>query len=334
MTDRRTEPFNDADADLQPLRARRIAVVGYGSQGRAQALNLRDSGCDVRIGLYSGSRSADRAAADGFVVETTSDASRWADVISLLLPDQLHAPVFRESVAPALAAGKLLLVAHGLSIQYGAVAPPPEIDVALVAPIGPGRMVRSLYLEGFGVPAVIAVWRDVTGAALDLALAYAAGLGCTRAGVLPTTFQEETETDLFGEQAVLCGGLAELVKAGFDTLVDAGYQPEIAYFECLHQVKLIADLLYDGGLSGMNAAISDTAELGEYLSGPRVINEAARQGMRDVLDDIRSGAFARRWAQEWSEDGPELHRRRGEKESLLIERVGRRLRAMMTRHSS
>lgn len=319
----------DGDADLAAVRSRRVGVIGYGSQGRAHALNLRDSGCEVRVGLRPGSESVSRVTDDGLQAGAIDEVAGWANLVSFMLPDQIHRPVFERYVGHHLAPGDMFLVAHGLSIMAGWIQIGNGVDVALVAPVGPGRMVRKLYLEGFGVPALVAVERDASGQCFDLALSYARALGCTRAGVLPTTFREETETDLFGEQAVLCGGLTALITAGFDTLVEAGYQPEIAYFECLHQVKLIVDLLYEGGLSALHGAISDTAAFGQYVTGPRVIDEHVREAMRAVLQDIQQGNFAQRWAAEAERGAPSLERWRSEESNLLIEQVGRNLRSMM-----
>ena len=321
--------YYDEDADIEAIRARRIAVVGYGSQGHAHAQNLRDSGCEVRIGLYEGSGSWARAEADGFVVQTVADASAWADLISILLPDQLHKSVYENSIKPNLAPGKLLMTAHGFSIHFRQIEPPAEIDVAMVAPKGPGHMVRRLYFEA-GVPALFAVQQDASGNAEKLALGYARALGSTKAGVLRTTFREETESDLFGEQAVLCGGLSSLIKAGFETLVEAGYQPELAYFECLHETKLIVDLIYQGGLSYMRYSISDTAEFGDYVSGPRVVDDHVRATMRQLLTEIQDGSFAKRWVEECESGGNEFRRMRAAARDQQIERVGHELRAMMS----
>ena len=299
--------YYDTDADLDLIRSRRIAVIGYGSQGHAHAQNLRDSGCEVRVGLYQGSASRRQAEADGFTVGTVAEVSAWADFISVMLPDQYHKSVFEESIRPNLTDGKALLVAHGFSIHYGQVEPPDAVDVIMVAPKGPGHLLRRLYFEG-GVPALFAVSRD---------------------GVLRTTFQEETESDLFGEQAVLCGGLTSLIKAGFETLVEAGYQPELAYFECLHEMKLIVDLIYQGGLSYMRYSISDTAEYGDYVCGPRLIDARAKETMRQILDDIRSGAFARQWVGEYEHGSTNFQRLRAEGAEHPIEQVGRELRSMM-----
>jgi ketol-acid reductoisomerase len=324
-----TRVYYDSDANIDLIRSRRIAVVGYGSQGHAHAQNLRDSGCDVRVALYEGSRSWPTAENDGFVVQTVADASAWADLVSILLPDQHHKAVFNASIAPNLAAGNALFTAHGFSVHFNEIQPPEGIDVAMVAPKGPGHLLRRLYTAG-GIPALFAVSQDATGQAEELALAYARALGSTRAGVLKTTFKEETESDLFGEQAVLCGGLTSLIKAGFETLVEAGYQPELAYFECLHEVKLIVDLIYQGGLSYMRYSISDTAEYGDYVSGPRVIDDRVKNTMRQLLSEIQDGTFARRWIAECDSGGQNFLRMRAEARNHQIETVGAELRSMMT----
>ncbi|MBV9282237.1 MAG: ketol-acid reductoisomerase [Chloroflexi bacterium] len=325
-----TKMYYDADADLDHIQSRRIAVIGYGSQGHAHAQNLRDSGCDVRVGLYEGSKSWDKAEADGFTVQTAADASDWADLISILLPDQYHKSVFEGSIRQHLGPGKLLMLAHGFSIHFGQVQPSPEVDVAMVAPKSPGHMMRRLYVEGSGVPALFAVQQDASGQAEQLALGYARALGCTRAGVLRTTFKDEAESDLFGEQAVLCGGLTSLMKAGFETLVEAGYAPELAYFECVHEVKLIVDLIYQGGLSYMRYSISDTAEYGDYVSGPRVVDERVKNTMRQLLTEIQDGTFARRWVAEYESGAPEFQQMRQRNRQHMIESVGGELRSMMS----
>lgn len=316
------------------LLARRIAVIGYGNQGHAHALNLRDSGCNVRVGLARAGGSWSRAEADGFIVQLVPEASDWADLISILLPDQLHRSVFAQSIRQHLMPGKLLMLAHGFSIHFGQIEPPTDVDVGLVAPVGPGHTMRRLFLDGFGIPAAVAVHQNSSGRAEDLTMAYAEALGCARAGIVRTTFREETETDLFGEQAVLCGGLSALVKAGFDTLVEAGYQPELAYFECLHQVKFIADLLHEGGLTYMHARISDTAEFGDRVTGPQVVDQHVRESMRQALADIQSGRFAERWIEEHESGMPNLQRMRLEEQRLPIEVVGAQLRARMKRHET
>jgi ketol-acid reductoisomerase len=321
--------FYDKDADISLIRARKVAIVGYGSQGHAHALNLRDSGVEVRVGLPESSKSRPKAQALGLAVDTVHSASAWADVIMVLAPDTAQPVVYAESIAPGLARGKTLMFAHGFNIRYATIDPRPDVDVSLVAPKGPGHRVRETFEAGQGVPALLAVHQDASGSARALALSYACALGATRAGVIETTFAEETETDLFGEQAVLCGGVSALVKAGFETLVEAGYQPEVAYFECLHELKLIVDLMYRGGLNYMRYSVSDTAEYGDYVAGERVIGEAVRDVMRGLLADVKSGEFARRWIEEngagrrWF-DG----QRRAEREHPL-ERVGAQLRQMM-----
>jgi len=322
--------YYDSDADLNLIQSRRIAVIGYGSQGHAHAQNLRDSGCDVRVGLYEGSKSWARSEADGFTVGTAADVSDWADVISILLPDQYHKPVFEGSIRDHLSEGKTLLTAHGFSIHFKQIEPPANVDVAMVAPKSPGHMMRRMYTEGVGVPALFAVHQDASGQAEMVALAYARALGSTKAGVLRTSFKEETETDLFGEQAVLCGGLTSLIKAGFETLVEAGYQPELAYFECLHEMKLIVDLIYQGGLSYMRYSISDTAEYGDYVSGPKVVDERVKATMRQLLADIQNGSFARAWVAEYESGAEEFQRMRAENATHQIEAVGAQLRSMMS----
>lgn len=316
-------------ADLGLIRDKKVAVVGYGSQGHAHALNLKDSGVDVRVGLQPNSKSRDKARADGLPVLDVKDAAREADVVMLLAPDTAQPAIYQEAIRPGLVPGKTLMFAHGFNIRFGTISPPPEVDVSMVAPKGPGHRVRETYVEGGGVPALLAVHQDASGQADAVALAYAAALGAGRAGVLTTTFAEETETDLFGEQAVLCGGVSELVKAGFQTLVDAGYQPEVAYFECLHELKLIVDLMYRGGLSYMRYSISDTAEYGDYVSGPRVVGEASRRAMRELLSEIKDGSFARRWIAENASGRAEFEAKRKAERELLIEQVGARLREMM-----
>jgi ketol-acid reductoisomerase len=322
--------FYDSDADLELIRSKRIAIIGYGSQGHAHAQNLRDSGCNVRVGLYEGSKSWQRAQEDGFEVGPVAEVSEWADVISVLLPDQYHKPVFEESIRRHLTPGKAFFTAHGFSIHFQQVQPPEGVDVAMVAPKSPGHMMRRLYQEGVGVPALFAVQQDATGRAEDLALAYARGIGSTKAGVLRTTFKEETETDLFGEQAVLCGGVTSLIKAGFETLVEAGYQPELAYFECLHEMKLIVDLIYQGGLSFMRYSISDTAEYGDYVSGPRVVDERTKNTMRQLLTEIQDGTFAQRWVAEYESGARNFAEMRSRNAAHQIEYVGEELRSMMS----
>jgi ketol-acid reductoisomerase len=321
--------FTESDVDPGVLQHRTVAVVGYGSQGHAHALNLRDSGVSVVVGLRPDGRSADAARRAGFEVLPVADAVKRAGLVAVLIPDMAQPAVYREAIAPNLPPRAALLFAHGFNVHFGQIRPPAATDVILVAPKSPGAMLRREYQRGQGVPALVGVHRDATGGALGLALAYAHALGSTRAGVLETTFAHETETDLFGEQAVLCGGLSALIKAGFETLVEAGYPAELAYFECLHEMKLIVDLVYAGGLAGMRAGVSDTAEYGDYVSGERVIGDAARQAMRAILADVRSGAFAERWTAEAARGGPEFQRTRERERGHLIERVGQRLRSRM-----
>ncbi len=321
--------YYDADTDKGRLSGRTFAVVGYGSQGHAHALNLRDSGARVIVGLRAGSASAERAKAAGLDVRPVSAAAAAADTIMMLVPDQDARAVYERDVAGGLAAGKTLMFAHGFNIHYGEITPPAGVDVSMVAPKSPGHLVRSEYEAGRGVPGLVAVHQDASGEALTNALAYAAGIGCTRAGVIETSFREETETDLFGEQAVLCGGVTALVKAGFETLTAAGYRPEMAYFECLHELKLIVDLMYRGGMQFMRYSISDTAEYGDYTRGPRVVTEETRAEMRRILDEIQNGSFAREWLDENRAGRPTFDRLRQEDREHLIEQVGKRLRAMM-----
>ncbi len=322
--------YYDQDADLKLLEGKTIAVLGYGSQGHAQAQNLRDSGLKVIIGLHEGSRSREKARADGFEVVSPAEAAARADIVQVLVPDEVQPGLYREAVAPHMTPGKALMFSHGFNIHYGQIVPPPEVDVFMVAPKGPGHIVRRMYLEGKGVPCLVAVHQDASGRAKDLALAYAKGIGGTRAGVFETTFREETETDLFGEQCVLCGGVSELIKAGFDTLVEAGYAPEIAYFECLHELKLIVDLIYEGGLSWMRYSVSNTAEYGDYMVGKRIINEQVRREMKKVLEEIQSGQFAKQWILENQANRPMFNAMRRKEAEHLIEKVGRELRKMMS----
>lgn len=322
--------YYDDDAALESLAGRRIAVLGYGSQGRAHALNLRDSGLEVTVGLRKDSASWDRAEADGLSVAAMHEACLGADIVAILVPDQHQAAVYSEVVEPALDDRAALLFAHGFNIHFGQIRPPRENDVVMVAPKGPGPLVRRTYEHESGTPALVAVHQDASGRARERALAYARGLGCTRAGVIETTFAEETETDLFGEQAVLCGGASRLIQAGFETLVEAGYQPEIAYFECLHELKLIVDLLYEGGFSGMRSAISDTAEYGDFTRGRRVVGPDVETAMREILEDIRSGAFAREWVLENRAGTPVLEAERRRQSEHPIEEVGANLRGMMS----
>ncbi len=321
--------YEPTAADPELLRGRRVAVIGYGSQGHAHALNLRDSGVDVVVGLHEGSSSADRARSAGLTVTTVDEAAKSADLIAILIPDPVQPGVYDEKIAPHLEPGNVLLFAHGFNVHYGEIEPPEGVDVVLVAPKSPGDMVRREYLAGRGVPALIGVHQDASGKAREIALSYANGLGCTRAGVLDTDFGAETETDLFGEQAVLCGGFSALVKAGFDTLVEAGYDPRLAYFECLHELKLIVDLAYANGLSGMRAEVSDTAEFGDYVSGTRVIGEASRKAMKEILAEIQSGQFARHWIDEWQGGGENFKRMREDEGRHQINEVGNGLRSHM-----
>ena len=309
----------------------KVAVVGYGSQGHANALNLHDSGVEVEVGLRQGSPSRAAAEEAGLSVCTVAEAVRGAQVVSLLLPDQVQPRVYGEEVAANLAPGAALLFAHGFNVHYGRIEPPAEHDVIMVAPKGPGHIVRRLFEEGYGTPAIVAVAQDASGRALDLALAYAVGIGATRAGVIETTFVEETESDLFGEQAVLCGGVTELIRLGFETLVEAGYQPEIAYYECLHELKLIVDLIYEGGFSGMRFSVSDTAEFGDLSRGPRVIDDHVRDNMRKLLSDIREGSFAQDWIEQMKTGEPKLNELREKADSEQIETVGKELRGLMHR---
>jgi ketol-acid reductoisomerase len=321
--------YYDADADRRRLSGRTFAVVGYGSQGHAHALNLRDSGARVIVGLRAGSASAERAKAAGLDVRPVAAAAAAADTIMMLVPDQDARAVYEREVLAGLGAGKTLMFAHGFNIHYGEIKPLAGVDVTMVAPKSPGHLVRSEYEAGRGVPGLVAVHQDASGEALANALAYAAGIGCTRAGVIETSFREETETDLFGEQAVLCGGVTALVKAGFETLTSAGYRPEMAYFECLHELKLIVDLMYRGGLQFMRYSISDTAEYGDYTRGPRVITEETRAEMRRILEEIRDGSFAREWLDENRAGRPGFERLRRQDREHLIEQVGKQLRTMM-----
>jgi ketol-acid reductoisomerase len=321
--------YHENDTDRSALEGHRIAVLGFGSQGHAHAQNLRDSGFDVRVGLREGSSSWSKAEEAGLQVLPTAQAVSDADVVMVVLPDTSHRKVYAEDIAPNLKAGDMLMFAHGFSIHFGTVQPPADVDVTMIAPKGPGHLVRRTYEQGIGTPALVAVHQDATGKALERALAYGAGIGAARAGIIETTFKEETETDLFGEQTVLCGGISELVRSGYETLVEAGYQPEIAYFECLHELKLIIDLIYEGGLSWMRYSVSDTAEWGDYRSGPRVIDEGVRDRMRQVLAEIQSGAFAKEWIGEADAGFPHFLALRREERSSQIEQVGRELRRMM-----
>ncbi|MGA3119344.1 MAG: ketol-acid reductoisomerase [Polyangiaceae bacterium] len=321
--------FYDKDCDLAIIRAKKVAIIGYGSQGHAHALNLKDSGVDVRVGLHASSKSVAKAKAAGLKVLPVAEAAAWADVVMILIPDTSQGKVYAAEIAPHLGPGKTLMFAHGFNIRFGTISPRAGVDVSMIAPKGPGHRVRETFQAGQGVPALIAVHQDASGAAHQLALSYAAALGAARAGVLETTFAEETETDLFGEQAVLCGGVSALVKAAFGTLVDAGYQPEVAYFECLHELKLIVDLMYRGGLRYMRYSISDTAEYGDYVSGPRVVDARTKETMGKLLEEIRSGQFARKWIEENETGRKWFSAQRVKERDLLVEAVGEKLRAMM-----
>ncbi|RKS10755.1 ketol-acid reductoisomerase [Nocardiopsis sp. Huas11] len=322
--------YYDDAADLSLIQGKKVAVIGYGSQGHAHALSLRDSGVDVRIGLAEGSKSRAKAEEEGLRVLTPAEATREADVIMILVPDHIHRDLYAQEIAPNLEAGNALFFGHGFSIRYGLITPPEGVDVAMIAPKGPGHLVRRQYEAGRGVPCLVAVEKDASGQAWDLALSWAKGIGGTKAGVIKTTFTEETETDLFGEQAVLCGGTEELIKAGFSTLVEAGYQPEIAYFECLHELKLIVDLIYEGGISKMNWSVSDNAEYGGYTRGPRLITEQTREEMRKILGEIQDGSYAKELMEEFDAGQPTFSKRRESEQNEQIEKVGAELRPLMS----
>jgi ketol-acid reductoisomerase len=322
--------YYDQDADLGLLKGKKIAIMGYGSQGHAHALNLRDSGQDVIIGLYKGGKSWARAEKDGLKVAPVPDAAKMGDVVMILLPDQTQRAVFEESIRGGLSQGKMLMFAHGFNIHFNQVVPPPDVDVTMIAPKAPGHVMRDLFTQGPGVPALVAVQQDVTGKAKEMALAYGRGVGCTRAGVIETTFKEETETDLFGEQAALCGGISHLIKASFETLVEAGYQPEVAYFECMHEMKLIVDLFYQGGLAYMRYSVSDTAEYGDYTRGPRIVSDETKAEMKKILGEIQSGQFAREWVLENQANRAGFLAMRRRDAEHQIEEVGKRLRSMMS----
>jgi len=324
------EVFYDSDADLSIIQGRKVAVIGYGSQGHAHSLSLRDSGVDVVVGLKEGSKSRAKAEEQGLTVKTPAEASEWADVIMVLAPDTAQRKIYAESIAPNLSAGKALFFGHGLNIRFGLIEPPADVTVAMVAPKGPGHLVRRQYVDGKGVPCLVAVEQDPTGDGLALALSYAAAIGGARAGVIKTTFKEETETDLFGEQAVLCGGTAALVQTGFEVLTEAGYAPEIAYFECLHELKLIVDLMYEGGISRMRYSVSDTAEFGDYVSGPRVINANTKAEMKKILAEIQSGEFTKALIADDDAGSPALTKYREEGAKHPIEVTGKKLRDMMS----
>jgi ketol-acid reductoisomerase len=320
--------YYDQDADLALIRAKKVAIIGYGSQGHAHALNLKDSGVRVQVGLSLTSKSKSKAEGHGLTVTTPAEAAKWADVVMILVPDTT-APAVYKDIEPYMTKGKMLMFAHGFNIRFNTVKPSPDIDVTMIAPKAPGHRVRELYVEGGGTPALIAVHQDATGHAKALALSYAKGIGVTRAGVIETTFTEETETDLFGEQAVLCGGASALVKAGFETLVNAGYQPEVAYFECLHELKLIVDLMYRGGINYMRYSVSDTAEHGDYIAGPRIVTAETRKAMQKLLDEIKDGTFAKKWIAENQTGRPEFNKTRAAEQEHPIEKVGAQLRSMM-----
>jgi ketol-acid reductoisomerase len=324
------EVFYDDDADLSIIQGRKVAVIGYGSQGHAHSLSLRDSGVDVVVGLKEGSKSRAKAEEQGLTVMTPAEASAWADVIMVLAPDTAQRKIYTESIEPSLTAGKALFFGHGLNIRFELIKPPADVDVAMVAPKGPGHLVRRQYVDGKGVPCLIAVEQDPTGGAQALALSYAKAIGGSRAGVIKTTFKEETETDLFGEQAVLCGGTAALVQTGFEVLTEAGYAPEIAYFECLHELKLIVDLMYEGGISRMRYSVSDTAEFGDYTRGPRVINAGVKEEMKKILSEIQSGQFTKELIADDEAGGPLLQQYRKEGAEHPIEVTGKKLRDMMS----
>lgn len=320
--------YFDDSADLKLIQAKKVAVIGYGSQGHAHALNLKDSGVQVRVGLSPNSKSKPKAEAAGVTVLTPADAAKWADVVMILVPDTSAPAVYRD-IAPHMTKGTMLMFAHGFNIRYDTIRPPKDVDVTMIAPKAPGHRLRELYREGSGTPALLAVHQDATGQAKALALSYGKAIGCARAGIIETTFTEETETDLFGEQSVLCGGMSALVKAGFETLVEAGYQPEVAYFECLHEMKLIVDLMYRGGLNYMRYSISDTAEQGDYVSGPRVINPETRREMKKILAEIQDGTFAKNWIAENERGRPKFKATRAREQEHPVEQVGAKLRAMM-----
>ncbi|MGQ9572585.1 MAG: ketol-acid reductoisomerase [Dehalococcoidia bacterium] len=321
--------YYDQDADLSLLDKRTIGIIGFGSQGHAHAQNLRDSGCNVLVAEYPGADAWKRAEEAGFKVATAAEVANQADIVVMLVPDQLQKQVYYDSIQPAMTAGKMLMFAHGFNIHFNQILPPPDVDVTMVAPKGPGHRLRELFAQGAGVPGLVAVQQDASGSAKQVALAYAKGIGCTRIGVLETTFAEETETDLFGEQVILCGGVTALMKAAFETLVEAGYQPEIAYFECIHELKLIVDLIYEGGMNYMRYSVSDTAEYGDYTRGPRVIDEYVRETMRQILEEVQDGTFAREWILENQAGRPSFLALRKQNAEHQVEVVGKELRALM-----
>ncbi|WP_176085795.1 ketol-acid reductoisomerase [Martelella sp. HB161492] len=322
--------YYDQDADINLVNGRKVAIIGYGSQGRAHALNLKDSGANnVAIALRPGSATAKKAEADGFEVKTVAEAAAWADLMMMATPDELQGAIYKDEIAPYIRDGAAIAFAHGLNVHFGLIEPKATVDVIMIAPKGPGHTVRGEYQRGGGVPCLVAVHQDASGNALDVALSYASGVGGGRAGIIETTFKEECETDLFGEQAVLCGGLVELIRAGFETLVEGGYAPEMAYFECLHEVKLIVDLIYEGGIANMNYSISNTAEWGEYVTGPRIITEETKAEMKRVLKDIQTGKFTSEWMQEWHSGAARFKGIRRNNDAHQIEEVGEKLRGMM-----
>jgi ketol-acid reductoisomerase len=321
--------YYDKDADLELIRRKKVAIIGYGSQGHAHALNLKDSGVDVVVGLQPTSASVQKAKNAGLKVMSVPEASAWGDVIMVLIPDQKQKEVYESEIKPHVTTGKMLMFGHGLSIRFGFIVPPKDVDVTMIAPKAPGHRVREIFPEGGGVPGLLAVHQDHTGKAKALALSYGRGIGCARAGIIETTFAEETETDLFGEQAVLCGGVSALMKAGFETLVNAGYQPEIAYFECMHELKLIVDLFYRGGLAYMRYSVSDTAEWGDYTAGPKIVTDETKKAMKQILADIQSGKFANDWMAEYEAGLPRFKAYRAQEAKHPVEVVGSRLRAMM-----
>jgi ketol-acid reductoisomerase len=321
--------YYDSDADPSIIQSKKVAVIGYGSQGHAHAQNLNDNGVKVIVGLHESSKSIDKAKADGLEVTSVSEASKWADLIMLLAPDTVQPKIYSENIEPYLTNGKTLMFGHGFNIRFNTIEPPSTIDVSMIAPKAPGHRVRETFVEGGCTPALLAVHQDASGKAKDTALSYAWGIGVTRAGALETTFAEETETDLFGEQSILCGGVSALVKAAFETLVKAGYQPEVAYFECMHELKLIVDLLYQGGLNYMRYSVSDTAEHGDYVAGPRIVTEETIGAMSQILSDIQSGAYAKQWIEENENGRPWFNKKRAEEQDHLIEEVGAKLRSMM-----
>ncbi len=321
--------YYDKDSNLDLIKGKTIGIIGYGSQGHAHAQNLRDSGCQVIVAEALDSEGWKAAESAGFKVTNAAEVTKHADIIVMLAPDNLHPLIYHESIKKELSKGKTLMFAHGFNIHYSQIVPPPDVDVSMIAPKGPGHILRRLYIEGSGIPALVAIHQDASGKAKDVALAYAKGIGCARAGVLETTFAEETETDLFGEQTVLCGGISSLVKAGFETLIEAGYQPEIAYFECFHELKLIVDLMYQGGLNYMRYSVSDTAEYGDYTRGPRIINDLVKEEMEQILAEIQDGSFAREWILENQAGRPSFNAMKRKEAEHPVEIVGKELRAMM-----